>query len=103
MDGRYTELAVLPVVRITDATSDITALSYEGDHHLTLAHSAHVKNDWGRYLDAVERIHSTHLAIRDSARRLAGAVEEAPRLSPGQLEMLICPDGFAVPGHGRAA
>ena len=93
MDGRYTELAVLPVVAVTDATSDISALAYRSDAELRKLHAAHkgfarcTHVDWGRYLNGLAELHSINLAVGEVARRLAGAVEEAPRLSPDQLEL----------------
>jgi len=89
MDGRYGVLRVLPECTALDRANDVVALSQEGRLRLVQAHSAHVKNDWSRYLDAVDRIDRSFREIGETARRWAADVTEAPQISPDQLPLLL--------------
>lgn len=87
MDGRFAVIRAIPEAQALDVANDVLALSQEGRLHLVAAHSAHVADDWGEYLHAVDRIDRTFRDIRDTARRWADDVNSAPAISPGQLPL----------------
>ena len=85
-----------------DFSNDVTALTHEARSGLGRMHVAHVRDDWSGFLSATEHTNGRLVAIEKVARDWSGAVEAAPRVTEGQLE-LLCPDALAGPGHGRAA
>jgi hypothetical protein len=89
MDGRYAVLRAIPEAQALDTANDVLALSQEGRLHLVAAHSAHVQDDWGEYLNAVDRIDQTFRIIRDTARRWADDVTAAPQVDPNQLPLRL--------------
>jgi hypothetical protein len=96
LDGRHARFRVLPEASALDYANDVTALAQEGRLHLARAYDAHVQSDWARYLQATEAINAKLIAIGKVAREWAGAVEDAPTVSRGQLS--LCSDGLAGPG-----
>lgn len=101
-DNRYATFRVIAETKALDIANDVAALSHEGRVHLMRAHEAHVKDDWPRYLHASSAVDRKLVAIGAAAREWSGTVLEAPSLTPGQLELMLCPDSEG-PGHGRAA
>lgn len=89
MDRRMAVYRAIAECRALDAANDVLALSQEGRVHLVAAHSAHVQDDWGQYLNAVDRIDQTFRQIRDSARRWADDVMAAPVIDPNQLPLQL--------------
>ena len=87
MDGRCVVIRAIPEVKALDTANDVLALSQEGRLHLVAAHSAHVADDWGEYLHAVDRIDRTFRDIRDVSRRWADDVMNAPQIDPNQLPL----------------
>lgn len=89
MDGRFAVIRAIPEAKALDTANDVLAPSQEGRLHLVAAHSAHVQDDWGEYLNAVDRIDLTFRLIRDSARRWADDVTNAPQIDPDQLPLQL--------------
>lgn len=89
IDGRFARFRVLPETQALDYANDVSALSAE-------AHSALCDGRVMKVSDALFAIHGI-------AREWSGAVEEAPLLTPGQLDFALCGDGVTRPGHGSAA
>lgn len=89
MDGRFAVLRAIPEAKALDTANDVLALSQEGRVRLVQAHTAHVQDDWAKYLDAVDRIDRTFRDIRDTARRWADDVTAAPQISPDQLPLQL--------------
>jgi hypothetical protein len=78
VDRRFSVIRAIPESKALDAANDIVALAQEGRVYLVRAHAAHVQDDWGAYLDAVDRINTTFAAIGNTARRWASDISAAP-------------------------
>jgi hypothetical protein len=78
VDRRFAVVRAIPEARALDAASDIVALTQEGRAHLVRAHAAHVRDDWGAYLDAVDGINTAFVRINTTARRWATDITAAP-------------------------
>lgn len=102
MDRRFSVLRALPETTALDRANDVLALTAEGHRHLVRAHSAHCLNDWSGYLAATEAVNRCLVGIRDTARRWAAEVAEAPEVNPDQLALWTRPDR-AVIHRGVAA
>ena len=89
MDRRVAVFRVLPECKALDTANDVLALSQEGRVRLVQAHSAHVRDDWAAYLDALDRINTTFVHIADTARKWAEDVTSAPQISPDQLPLQL--------------
>lgn len=89
MDGRCRTFRVLPESQALDVANDVLALSQEGRVHLVQAHSAHVADDWAKYLDAVDHINTDLIRIGDVARGWASMVSAAPSVHPDQLPLAL--------------
>ena len=90
-------------VRALDALDDIDALAAETRGHLVASHSAHVQDDWARYLTAVERANRRLLEIRRIARARKGEIESATAMSPDQIAIWTRTDGAVIAPDGAAA
>ena len=89
MGRPYSIYRAIPEAKALDAANDVLALSQEGRLHLVKAHTAHVRDDWGAYLDAVDRINRAFADIADTSRRWADDVMAAPQISPDQLPLAL--------------
>lgn len=89
VDRRFAQLRVVPETVALDYANDISALAAQAHSHLADGRVMKVS-------DAIFEIHGT-------ARKWAGFIEEAPAISPDQLDFALCGDGVGRPGHGSAA
>jgi hypothetical protein len=89
MDRRVAVYRAIAECRALDTANDVLALSQEGRVRLVQAHSAHVADDWSKYLDAVDSINTTFVRIADTARLWADDVTSAPQVHPDQLPLRL--------------